>query len=185
MRNNRIQFIGEFPYYHQLNGMPTGFKESILSGKKIHTVRGNKSIYQEIKEEIDKGNTTILLWTHDNVSDGSGVDTFKTAINCHYTTLNKRSGNWYVGEYWLPIKEITLAINDGLTLMDFRGFWPLDDYDNLTLFYLSEFDYEEENDKLTYPKDYFKGKKPRVKITFQATIEMGDVLVKRKQHFEK
>lgn len=185
MKTNRIQFISEFPYYHQLNGSPTCYKESILTGKKLHTIRGNKSIYQEIKAEIDKGNNTVQLWQHDNMPDGSGVDTFKTITNCHYTSLNKRNEKWYVGEYWLPIKELTLAINEGLTLIDFKGFWPLDDYENLTLFYLTEFDYEEENDKLTYPKDYFNGHKPIVKIKFQATIEMGDILVKRIQHFEK
>lgn len=117
--------------------------------------------------------------------DGSGVDTFKIVENCHYTVLNKRKEKWYVGEYFLPVKEITLAINEGLTLMDFKGLWPLDDYENLTLFYFSEFDYEDEIDKTTYPKGYFEGKKPTLKINFQATLEMGDVIFKRKQHFER
>lgn len=185
MRTNRLQFLTEFPYYHQLYGSPTCFKESILTGKKLHTVRGNKSICQEIKEEINRGNNTVQLWQHDNMPDGSGVDTFKTITNCHYTSLNKKNGVWYVGDYMLPVKEQQLAINEGLTLSNFQGLWPLDDYDNLTLFYLSEFDYEEENDKLTYPKDYFKEKKTHKTINLQATIEMGDVLVKRKQHFER
>lgn len=50
MKTNRLQFISEFPYYHQLNGSPTGYKESILSGKKLHSIRGQKSIYDEIKQ---------------------------------------------------------------------------------------------------------------------------------------
>lgn len=175
----------EFPYTHQLHGMPTCYRESVLTGRKKHHIRRNNFETVDLKREIDKGNRDINLCVRECGLQGWDNYTFMTAHNCHYTDIKKVDNQWLVSEYLLPVKEETLAINEGLTLQDFKGLYPYEDYEYFTLFYFSEFNYLDQLDDLACIKVEKKIEDREIRKIYQASLLMGDVQVKRKQHFDR
>lgn len=185
MKTLRLQLSTEFPYYHQFAEMPTCYKESILSGSKIHSIKKTKYEIEELKHEIDNGNTILNLWTYENNGYGTQVEIFKTIMDSHYTEIIKKEGHWFIGKWKLPVKEQTLAINEGLTLQAFKGLWPLADYKHLTLIYFTDFQYEDCNDEKVLRqnlKNFNQMRDDSIKLVPEM---FGDILIKRQNHFDR
>ena len=50
-----------FPKGHRREGEPTGFKEKLLSGEKIHTIRSNFPLWEQRIKEVQKGEACISV----------------------------------------------------------------------------------------------------------------------------
>lgn len=56
-----IMIAKVFPAYHPKAGEPTRFKEKILSGEKIHTIRENYTSWKKKIDEVNKGLAYLSL----------------------------------------------------------------------------------------------------------------------------
>lgn len=185
MKTLKLQMPTEFPYYHKFAEMPTYYKESILSGSKIHSIKKPKYEIEELKFEMNQGNTILNLWQYENHGYGTQVEIIRTITDAHYTKIEKKEGHWYVGNWKLPVKAERLAVNEGLTLQAFNGLWPLDDYKNLTLIYFTEFQYEDINDEKVL-KQHLKNFNQTKGKEYKLLPEIfGDITVKRQNHYDR
>lgn len=50
-----------FPKGHRREGEPTGFKEKLISGEKIHTIRTNFPLWEKRIKEVKEGNACISV----------------------------------------------------------------------------------------------------------------------------
>lgn len=107
---------------HPKAGEKTYFKELILTGSKIHTIRGNYQYWKKIIDQVNKGKAIISLrqWTgkpfrskqeeFKQLSHKDGVGIQKISKMSNYIEIDKRPKHCFLG---------TLAKNDGLGLYDF------------------------------------------------------------------
>lgn len=61
MKTYVLMIAKVFPAYHPRKGEPTNFKDLILQGKKIHTIRANYELWKKRFEIIDKGEACLSL----------------------------------------------------------------------------------------------------------------------------
>jgi hypothetical protein len=185
MKTLRLQIPTFYPYYHRFAEMQTCYKDSILSGNKIHSIQKLKYVIEEIKQEINQGNTILKLWEYTNSGYGTQAETFATILDTHYSELIKKAAHWYVGKWKLPIKEQVLAANEGLTVQAFNGLWPERDYNNLTIIYFTDFQYEDCNDKKTliqHLKNFEQCPSDCVKLS---PSFFGDITMKTVNHYDR
>ena len=50
-----------FPTTHSRKGQPTGFKEKLASGRKMHTIRGNYDQWAAIAEKMQRGGYCLSI----------------------------------------------------------------------------------------------------------------------------
>lgn len=56
-----IMIAKVFPATHPRKGQPTNFKQLINKGKKLHTIRGNLSLWRKRIKEVNEGRAYISL----------------------------------------------------------------------------------------------------------------------------
>lgn len=61
MKTYVIMLSKVFPKGHRREGEPTGFKEKLLSGEKIHTIRTNFPLWKKRIKEVQEGNACISV----------------------------------------------------------------------------------------------------------------------------
>ena len=115
-----------FPLNHKRAGEKTGFPEAILNLSKIHTIRANYGLwYNRIKEvQAGKACLSIRKWEGKpyrskqieivRLTNADNVGVQKVRIYDLWATV-------YIGErHYIRMKPETIAINDGLTIEDFK-----------------------------------------------------------------
>nr|DAF03167.1 MAG TPA: hypothetical protein [Caudoviricetes sp.] len=106
-------------------GEKTGFKESIVEGRKIHTIRDNFAIWAKKLDAIKKGDHVLSVrqWLG-RPYNSPQVEILRTKENIGYQPITIRydhKNNYIVakvGDAFVPIN--TLAKNDGLSVEDFK-----------------------------------------------------------------
>lgn len=61
MKTYVIMLSKVFPKGHIREGEPTGFKEKLLSGEKIHTIRSNYPLWEKRIKEVQEGTALISV----------------------------------------------------------------------------------------------------------------------------
>lgn len=61
MKKYVIMVAKQFPAYHPRKGEPTNFRQQIIEGTKIHTIRANYPLWQKRFEKINSGEACIVL----------------------------------------------------------------------------------------------------------------------------
>lgn len=61
MKTYVIMLSKVFPKGHIREGEPTGFKEKLLSGEKIHTIRSNYELWKKRIDEVQNGDALISV----------------------------------------------------------------------------------------------------------------------------
>lgn len=61
MKTYVIMLSRVFPKGHIRAGEPTGFREKLLSGEKIHTIRTNYDLWKQRIKEVENGEACISL----------------------------------------------------------------------------------------------------------------------------
>lgn len=119
-----------FPVTHIRKGEPTGFKEALLNGGKIHTIRANYELWKKRFEEIDKGVACLSIrqWKGKPYNskqveiirltreDGIGIERLRFDKSRFLPHVNYK-----------PVGVGYLANNDGLSLDDWKEWFK--DYD--------------------------------------------------------
>lgn len=123
---------------HRRSGEPTNFREKILSGEKIHTIRAAFATWKKRIEEVQAGEAVISVryWSGKpynskqlricelDKSSGVGIQCLKMTM--HFNDPSNESKCYVVhNEFnegtFVPME--TLANNDGLTLDDFTDWF--------------------------------------------------------------
>lgn len=129
MKTYVITLSKNFMKGHPKAGQPTNFKEKFLNGEKIHTIRGNYTLWKKRIKEVQEGKATLSIreWSGKpynskqeviknlTVADGVGVQmlTFENG---------KFEAQFIDGNYCYAILD-TPAKYDGLSFDDFRDWF--------------------------------------------------------------
>jgi len=131
-----------FPSYHSRNGEPTHFKEKILEGKKIHTIRQNFALCEKRAKKVNAGLAVVSLREWEGLPRKSrqveimqleriGLQKIEIAIE----------GSYIDDTFKFRLSLDTIAYNDGLARDDFKQ-WFHDCPDNLmALIHFTDFKY--------------------------------------------
>ena len=152
-----IMVAKNYPKKHLREGEPTNFKEQILNGDKIHTIRQNYELWEKRIKKVQEGIAYLSLreWSDSpykskqvevrqlHQEDGVGI-----------IPVEKRNGGqiWHYCEDptsfdFTPLKplgdkNLTLAKNDGLEIEDFISWFEnVEKNKPLALIYFSHFRY--------------------------------------------
>ena len=114
-----------FPLNSSRAGEKTGFKESIVEGRKIHTIRDNFAVWAKKLDAIKKGDHVLSVrqWSG-RPYNSPQVEILRTKEHIGYQPITIRydhKNNFIVakvGNAFVPIN--TLAKNDGLSVEDFK-----------------------------------------------------------------
>ena len=140
MKTYVLTLSQHFPATHPKKGQSTLFMEKILHGIKVHTIRANYNLCENRIEQVQKGKAILSLryWTGKpyaskqeefarlDYHDGVGIQLLEFG-----KAYNPKTEKWD-GEYdlnlatvddacYVPAEE--LAINDGLSLKDWRDWF--------------------------------------------------------------
>lgn len=147
MKTYVIMLSKVFPKGHIREGEPTGFKEKLLSGEKIHTIRSNYPLWEKRIKEVQEGmalisvrqwedkpyrskQIEIALFTKEN---GVGIEPLY--ISSHYPladVLDDKPG---------------IETNDGLSVEDwYSWFKEAKRDDNLPIIHFTPFRYNSDID---------------------------------------
>ncbi len=133
-----------FPKNHLKAGYPTGFPESIINGKKIHTIRGNYDLWEKRFKKVHEGKAYISLrkWTGKPYkstqveikkfynTDGIGIEKLEDPRIFVFAPING------IKVYW-----DLLAKNDGLSFNDFREWFKNIDISPMAVIHFTDFRY--------------------------------------------
>lgn len=137
-----------FPKNHLKAGYPTGFPESIINGKKIHTIRGNYDLWEKRFKKVHEGKAYISLrkWTGKPYkstqveikkfynTDGIGVEKIFRTPNFEDITFDAGTSLfWHI-----------IAKNDGLSFNDFREWFKNSDESPMAIIHFTGFRYAKE-----------------------------------------
>lgn len=117
-----------FPTTHSRKGQPTGFKEKLASGCKLHTIRGNFDQWNAIAEKMQRGGycLSIRQWSGRpynspqveiaHLDQPIGIQ----RIELHYHSENDTITACIDGREWIDADCYEIAKNDGLNTTDFK-----------------------------------------------------------------
>lgn len=117
------KFLAKHPFV----GKPTGFKKKILTGEKIHTIRGNRKYWKGIVDKVNSNEAVLSVRQWKGLpyrSEQVEIARFKKlgyqkvafAKNCGMTIDKKKL---FDRRQWTRV-----AKNDGLTLEQFNDWFP-------------------------------------------------------------
>lgn len=93
-----------FPTTHSRKGQPTGFKEKLASGCKLHTIRGNFDQWNAIAEKMQRGGYCL------SIRQWSGRPYNSPQVEIAHLD----------GREWIDADCYEIAKNDGLNTTDFK-----------------------------------------------------------------
>lgn len=117
-----------FPTTHSRKGQPTGFKEKLASGCKLHTIRGNFDQWNAIAEKMQRGGycLSIRQWSGRpynspqveiaSLDQPIGIQ----RIELHYHSENDTITARIDAREWIDADCYEIAKNDGLNTTDFK-----------------------------------------------------------------
>lgn len=117
-----------FPTTHSRKGQPTGFKEKLASGRKLHTIRGNYDQWNAIAEKMQRGGycLSIRQWSgRPYNSPQVEIASLDQPISIQRIELHYHSENDTItaridGREWIDADCYEIAKNDGLNTTDFK-----------------------------------------------------------------
>lgn len=136
---------------HIRAGEETGFKESFLKGKKVHTIRANYNLWEARIKEVQEGKAVLSIrqWSglpyrskQDEITELSKED----GVGIQKLTFNKDSnGEFFLEDFDIDGKYIDfdkLAANDGLLTEDwYRWFKKYDLSKPMAVIHFTSFRY--------------------------------------------
>lgn len=117
-----------FPITHSRRGEPTGFKEKLAQGKKIHTIRENYDLWKLNSEKIERGNfyLSVRQWSAKpynspqveikRIFEPIGIQRIELKYHADNDTITAKID----GREWLDADCYEIAKNDGLSIPDFK-----------------------------------------------------------------
>ncbi len=137
-----------FLSYHPKAGEPTGFRERILSGQKIHTIRGNYPFWKKRIDEVAAGQAVLSLRQWSGKPYKSAQEEFLQLTSNHKVGIQKitvwKGGSRITldGNRIHFMQVYNLCVNDGVSVQDFKA-WMKGGIKNGCVIHFSEFRYKE------------------------------------------
>lgn len=126
MKTFVIMLSKVFPKGHRREGEPTGFKEKLLFGDKIHTIRSSYGLWKKRIEEVQKGDAIISVRQWEGLPYRSRQREIFRFTRFHEIGIERLS-IWdlaHAGTIGSQIVELPfLAKNDGLGFNDFYSWF--------------------------------------------------------------
>jgi len=134
-----------FPATHPRAGEETGFREKIINGDKIHTIRGNYILWMKRAEKINSGKASLSLrqWTGKPYASKQLEIMKLDKIGIQSVTIvpYSRLKNLEIAIAGIRMNDINIAHNDGLTLLDMY-FWFKESVNYGAVIHFTDFRYE-------------------------------------------
>lgn len=116
---------------HPKAGQPTNFKEKFLNGEKIHTVRGNYSLWKKRIDEVVAGKAILSVREWKGIPYQEKQVVIKDLTSDHNVGIQKLDCDkpfaWEIDEVGLDVNDVTvLAKNDGLSYEDFDAWFDIE-----------------------------------------------------------
>lgn len=144
-RTHVLTVSSRFPSYHRRVGQPTFFRDEILAGRKIHTIRENADWWMEVAEKVNAGKKVLSIreWS------GKPYASKQTEIT-QFTKIGVQKVQWVgtdvvIGphEYNITIFE-DMAANDGLQIKDFLNWFKYPEPFTGVILHFTDFRYGDE-----------------------------------------
>jgi hypothetical protein len=125
MKTFVITVSKEFMKGHPRHGNKTFFKEKILSGEKIHTIRGNYTYWKKIVKQVNKGEAILSVreWSGKPYNSKQREIKQFTKLGIQKIATKKKSIKIDNKKYNYELL-IRIANNDGLDLLNFCSWFP-------------------------------------------------------------
>lgn len=136
----------QFLANHPIAGDPTHFKEKILSGQKIHTIRHNYDRWKQKAEQINAGTHVLELkeWSGKPYRSKQNHIAYLTKIHVQRLDFFPERSQTIVDGRPFRHRFQTLANNDGLSVADLVNWFPYKkptDLRNLAIIHFTDFKY--------------------------------------------
>ena len=153
MKTYVITLSKYFPLTHMRAGIETNFKEKILCGEKIHTIRGNYELWGRRMKEIQSGHAILSLrqwtgrpyWSQQiefarlTAKDGVGMQKARIMPEANFLIAIDENYNKYLST---PEEIKKLANSDGLSLEDWQDwFRGCDSSQTMAIIHFTKFRY--------------------------------------------
>lgn len=128
MKTYVITVSRNFLKTHPKAGEPTFFKEKIISGTKLHTIRNNYKYWSNIINKVNSGEAilSVRYWEGKPYASKQ-VEIIKYAKVGMQNITMLVDGEIFINDRCIKINEIEkLAKNDGLNMQDFYDWFELD-----------------------------------------------------------
>jgi len=116
----------KFPADHISKGEPTNFRDKILNGTKIHTIRGNYDYWNRIVNRVNSGTAILEVrqWSGKPYnSKQEHVVTF-TKLGIQRVSVYTNAEKVLVGDQFIsPEQILQMSENDGLTFNNFSDWF--------------------------------------------------------------
>lgn len=142
MKSYILTIEKRFPEFHKLSGQNTNYKELILSGHKIHTIRSKVDYWKNIIEKINNKEGYLSLRQWEAIPYQSKSIEFLKIYKCGTEEIQKINGNWTILKNNQIINEFHLAENDGLNLRSLNYYFPNPFSFKLLIIHFTDFLYE-------------------------------------------
>lgn len=158
-----------FPSDHPRKGESTGFIEKLISGEKIHTIRGNYPYWKNIAIQVNSGSAYLSRRYWEGKPYCSKQVEVDRLYNIEVLPISPSMFGWTVDGVDISATTKEIAANDGLNEQDFcnwftKAEWPM------AIIYYTDFRYK------PYPHDeIFKENKPVVPSWTQGKIEFQNL----------
>lgn len=130
MKNKKIciTLSRVFPQTHSRRGEPTGFKDKLASGSKMHTIRSNYDLWALNAEKMQRGGYTLSIrqWidkpyrSKQREIHSQNEPISVQRVRMHY---NSKTDNIDVQVEHTLVDTEYIAKNDGLSLEDFKDWF--------------------------------------------------------------
>lgn len=124
MKSYIMSIEKRFPDFHKMKNQPTNYKQLILSGHKIHTIRSKILYWSNIIEKIINKEGYLSLREWEGIEYESRSVEFLKVYECGTELIQKINGKWILVNSKKEINEFHLAENDGLNLRSLNYYYP-------------------------------------------------------------
>ncbi len=137
-----------FPKTHSRSGSETNFEESIESGIKKHTIRGNFDFWKKRFEKINSGEAVLSVrcWTGKPYKDPQKeLFRFSKKDCIGIQKIQHKEEGWFVDDELTDLTTEVVSGNDGLSENDFLEWFKGHPKEEMVLINFSHFRYERFN----------------------------------------
>lgn len=138
MKTYVLTLSHSFPANHAMHGKPTYFREKFLGTpgmlRKLHTIRANYTLWAKRFEKIAAGDACLSVreWmgapyrskqveiARLTIRDGIGIQKLRIKPFQQHLNSEVYLQPFIYDETTMPVNEVTLANNDGLSLEDWK-----------------------------------------------------------------
>lgn len=151
MKNYILSIEKRFPDFHKMKNQLTNYKQLILTGHKIHTIRTKIDYWTNIIDKINNKEGYLSLREWEGIEYQSRSIEFLKVYECGTELIQKIDGKWILLNTKQQINEFHLAENDGLNLRTLNYYFPNPYSLQMLIIHFTAFRYEHAINAISTP----------------------------------